>query len=340
MSERYIEVNGVSKRFGTHLAVDRISFDVDRGGSLALLGPNGAGKTTTVRMLACLLRPSEGSIRVFGKPLDRESERQEVRKRIGLLTESPGLYDRATAWYNLLYFARLYGLEHPEKAVEKYLRRLELWDRRNDVTAAYSKGMKQRLAIARALLHEPDIIFLDEPTSGLDPAAAKSVRDFLQALKEQGRTLLMTTHNLLEAERLADRIAVVQTRLLALDSPVNLRRQLFGHRIRIQTAGVSEAQLRQLENLEFIRNIALQEQTLWLELIEPEKNNSRVISALVEGGVQVIWVEEDRASLEDIYLQLIRDSAENAAVPSQAGSGLGGPGRGPAISPRPNEGTP
>lgn len=321
MSERFIEVNGVSKRFGTHLAVDRISFHVDRGESLALLGPNGAGKTTTVRMLACLLRPSEGSIRVFDRPLDRESERQEVRKRIGLLTESPGLYDRATAWYNLLYFARLYGLEHPEKAVEKYLRRLELWDRRNDMTAAYSKGMKQRLAIARALLHEPDIIFLDEPTSGLDPAAAKSVRDFLQALKEKGRTLLMTTHNLLEAERLADRIAVVQTRLLALDSPVNLRRQLFGHRIRVQTAGVSEVQLRRLENFDFIRNITLKEQTLWLELVEPEKNNSRVISALIEGGSRVIWVEEDRASLEDIYLQLIRDSAVNGVNGPEHGNG-------------------
>jgi ABC-2 type transport system ATP-binding protein len=321
MSERFIEVNGVSKRFGTHLAVDRISFHVDRGESLALLGPNGAGKTTTVRMLACLLRPSEGSIRVFDRPLDRESERQEVRKRIGLLTESPGLYDRATAWYNLLYFARLYGLEQPEKAVEKYLRRLELWDRRNDMTAAYSKGMKQRLAIARALLHEPDIIFLDEPTSGLDPAAAKSVRDFLQALKEKGRTLLMTTHNLLEAERLADRIAVIQTRLLALDSPVNLRRQLFGHRIRVQTAGVSEVQLRRLENFDFIRNITLKEQTLWIELVEPEKNNSRVISALIEGGSRVIWVEEDRASLEDIYLQLIRDSAGNGVNGPEHGNG-------------------
>jgi ABC-2 type transport system ATP-binding protein len=305
MAEPIIETKGLTKRFQSKTAVENLDVAVYPGEAVALLGPNGAGKTTTVRMLTCLIEPSEGSARVLGEDISLEVNRQYVRARVGLLTESPGLYDRASAWYNLLYFARLYQLDRPDAAVERYLKELELWDRRDDRTASYSKGMKQRLAIARALLHEPDLIFLDEPTSGLDPAASRKLRQFLLRLKEQGRTILLTTHNLAEAERVADRIVVMKKGLIAVDTPEALHRRLFGHRTRFVVKGVSEEVLRTIRELPFVQDIQHEDPELFVTQDQPENGNPVLVSALVDAGAKVSWVTDERASLEDIYLELV-----------------------------------
>ncbi len=307
MAEPIIQIQGLTKRFGERTAIEELSLQVEKGEAVALLGPNGAGKTTTVRVLTCLLRPTSGSARVLGRNVEDPTESRYIRSRVGLLTESPGLYDRATTRYNLLYFARLYGLDRCERSVEKYLRQLDLWDHRNAPAAALSKGLKQRLAIARSLLHEPEILFLDEPTSGLDPSAARKLRDSLLQLKAEGRTVLLTTHNLGEAERLADRIVVLKTRLVAIGTPAALRERLFGHRIRIVTDRQSEAVLSRIGRFPFVRELSHHEDTIRLQVDDPDRHNPRIVAALAEAGVGVRWVTDDGASLEDIYLELVED---------------------------------
>ena len=212
------------------------------GEVLGLLGPNGAGKTTTVRLLTALIEPTEGRASVDG--LDVVEQPEEVRARVGILTETPGLYEKLSATANLDFFGRLYGLDAATRAerIEHYLRLFSLWDRRDDVAGNFSKGMKQKLAIARALLHEPAVVFLDEPTAALDPEAAYIVREAIEALRRSGRTIVLATHNLDEADRLCDRVAFVRGGLLRIDSPAGLRGSLGGRGVEVGlAAAASEA---------------------------------------------------------------------------------------------------
>jgi ABC-2 type transport system ATP-binding protein len=298
-----IDARGLSKRFGPQLAVDELSLAVAPGEVFALLGPNGAGKTTTVRMLACLLKPSAGTAEVAG--CDILADPDGVRTRVGLLTETPGLYERLSAWDNLLLFARLYGVPDPPAQVERYLRLLELWGRRNEATGTFSKGMRQKVAIARALLHEPAVLYLDEPTSGLDPGAARTVRDFLVDLKGQGRTILLTTHNLDEAERLADRIGVLDARLIAVDTPEALRRRLFGRHTRVRLAEPAPGLLEVARRVPGVVAADWRDGVLAAQLEDPDRDNPALVAALVAAGGLVQEVVEDRARLEDVYLQLV-----------------------------------
>ncbi len=202
-------------------------------------------------------------------------------------------------------------MDNPEQSVELYLRQLELWEHRDVPAAALSKGLKQRLAIARSLLHEPEIIFLDEPTSGLDPAAARKLRDFLLLLKKEGRTVFLTTHNLAEAERLADRIVVMKTRLVAIDTPAALRERLFGHRVRVVTDQICQAALDKIERFPFVRDLSHRDGDLWLEVDDPELHNPQIVATLTEVGVGILWLTDDGASLEDVYLELVDENQEN-----------------------------
>ena len=249
---------------------------------------------------------------MFGRSIDSPEGRQLIRSRLGLLTESPGLYDRATTRYNLLYFARLYGLHSPEQSVERYLRQLELWGHRDALAASLSKGLKQRLAIARSLLHEPEIIFLDEPTSGLDPAAARKLRDFLLLLKKEGRTVLLTTHNL----AVADRIVVMKTRLVAIDTPAALRERLFGHRVRIVADQIPGVVADRIERFPFVRDLSRSDGSLSMVVDDPELNNAQMVAVLAEAGVGIRWLTDDGASLEDIYLELVDRNQQNQEGPT------------------------
>lgn len=302
-----ILIEGLTRHFDNVVALEGVTFSVAAGELVALLGPNGAGKTTAVRILATLLQPTAGRAQVLGYELGSARNHQLIRSRIGFLTETPGLYDRLSAWYNLLFFARLYLLPDPERSVESYLKLVDLWERRDDLAATFSKGMKQRLALARALIHEPSLVFLDEPTAGLDPAAALQVRNLLTELKRQGRTILLTTHNLYEAERLADRIIVLKRRLLAVDRPDALRRKLFGSQTNVAVATYPEDLLQRVLQLPFVREVTLQDQVLKVRLNDPERENPVLIEALVNYGVSIRWVTEERASLEDVYLDLIQE---------------------------------
>jgi len=299
-----IVAKGLTKRFGDVLAVDGLDMDVRQGEIFGFLGPNGAGKTTTIRMLSALISPTSGTAKVAGYDVGREDN--EIRRNAGILTESPGLYDRLSAERNLSFFAELHDVEDVAGQVERYLRLLGLWDRRGDVAATFSKGMRQKLAIARAMLHEPKVLFLDEPTAGLDPEMARLVREFIGELKDKGRTIFLCTHNLDEADRLCDRIAVVNTRLLALDTPEALRAKLYDRVVVIHLSAASPEYEKVVREQPFVRSVELKDNKLVVGLDDPERNNPELIRALVDAGADIQFVGELRRSLEEIYLRLVK----------------------------------
>ena len=313
----------IGKKEETELvAVDDLTLEVQRGQVFGFLGPNGAGKTTTVRMLTGLIRPSSGSAQVAGFELGKQDT--EIRRNVGILTESPGMYERLSAEKNLTIFANLYDVPDIDKSVNKYLSMLGLWERRHDAVGSFSKGMRQKLAVARALIHEPQILFLDEPTTGLDPEASKTVRDFVEELKTEGRTIFMTTHNLDEAERLCDRVGIFQQKLLTLDSPANLREKMYGRRVvfhlrelqpawvqlvaNIPGTGEVETWVQLVANIPGTGEVETVDNKLVVSLNDPEESNPKIVNALVDAGAQIQFVGEIRHSLEQIYLEMVKSS--------------------------------
>lgn len=302
-----IETAGLVKQFGDFTAVDGIDLAVREGEVLALLGPNGAGKTTTVRMLASILKPTGGWARVGGYDTVRDAK--VVRQLVGLLTEFPGLYLRMRAMDYLDFFGRLQGLSPAQRAErsEYLLRRFELLDALDKRTGEYSKGMRQKLALVRAMLHDPQVLFLDEPTSAMDPHSAKLVRDAILELRRDRRTVVLCTHNLTEAELLADRIAIIRRgRILALGTPAELKARLLGDPVlELRLAGPLDGLLADLQGL-----VSVEEHgDTWLRYrtAEPERINPRLLQRLTERGVPVITLSEVPRSLEDVYLHIVNE---------------------------------
>ena len=300
-----INTKGLTRRFGDVTAVEDLHLEVEKGEVFGFLGPNGAGKTTTIRMLAALIAPTSGEATVAGLRIGQEN--QEIRRHVGVLTETPGLYKRLSAIDNLLFFAKLYGVSEPQKQAERYLRLFELWDRKDNLTGTFSKGMRQKLAIARAMLHEPQILFLDEPTAGLDPEAAKVVRNLIETLRTRERTIFLCTHNLDEADRLCDRIALFNTRLVAVGRPQELKERLYGRRTVIHLVNPAPG-IEESVDLPFVKKIERVDNTLVVSLSNPEEENPVLVSRLVELGAKIQYVNELRVSLEDLYLDLMEDN--------------------------------
>jgi ABC-2 type transport system ATP-binding protein len=303
-----IETHELTKRFGDNLAVDRLNLRVEEGEVFGFLGPNGAGKTTTIRMLASLISPTAGRSIVAGYEVGRQDD--DIRRNVGILTEAPGLYERLSAERNLEFFAKLYEVQDVHGQLERYLKMLGLWERRHEPAGTFSKGMRQKLVIARALLHEPKVLFLDEPTSGLDPEAAKLVRDFIGSLKREGRTIFICTHNLAEADHLCDRIGVFNTQLLALDTPSALRRQLYGRSVVFHLAQDGSQFASVIEKIPFVREANYIDNKVLVNIDEPENQNPMIVRALVEAGADIQFVGEIRRSLEDVYLHLVRNNED------------------------------
>jgi ABC-2 type transport system ATP-binding protein len=301
-----ILIENLTKKFGENMAVEGLSLEVKEGEVFGFLGPNGAGKTTTVRMLTSLIRPTSGRAVVNGFTVGQQDT--QIRRCVGLLTETPGLYDNLSAEYNLRIYANLYEVKDVAGQVEKYLRLLGLWERRFEPAATLSKGMKQKLAIARAMLHEPRILFLDEPTSALDPESARLVRDFITELRKEGRTIFLCTHNLDEADRACDRVGVFKTRLVVVDTPARLRMQLFGRKVVFHLRNVDETLVAKVSALPFVQEARSIDNRLVVTLDDPEKRNPEVVRALVEAGADVQFVGELRHSLEEVYLQLVKSA--------------------------------
>jgi ABC-2 type transport system ATP-binding protein len=303
-----IAATGLTRRFGSRTVVNDVTFEVDRGEIVALLGPNGAGKTTTLRMLAGLIAPTSGTVAIDGVRLTRATG-SALRSRIGFLTEAPGLWDRLTVRENLRIYAGLYGLANADATIDRALETFELTGRGSARTAELSKGTRQKVALARALLHEPAILLLDEPTSGLDPEVTRSVRKLLEERREAGCAILVSTHNLDEAERLADRVAVLHERLLALDRPATLRQRLTTGRLIVRLNGDPSAYIDAARAaLPDVVEIAADSTALTVRLSDPERQTPALVAALVAAGARVLEVRAEMPALEDVYLHLMGDA--------------------------------
>jgi ABC-2 type transport system ATP-binding protein len=299
-----IAASHLTRRFGPRIAVDDVSFEVGRGEIVALVGPNGAGKTTTLRMLAGLIAPTDGGVTIDGVRLTRATG-SALRRRIGFLTEAPGLWDRLTVRENLAVYAGLYGLDRPAQAIGALLDRFELVPHVEVRAAELSKGMRQKVALSRALLHDPDILLLDEPTSGLDPEIARSVRQLLDDRRANGCAILVSTHNLDEAERMADRVAVLQERLIALDRPAALRKHLTTGRVIVRIDGEAAAFLGTATR--FGREARADGPLLTLQIDRADDATPALVSALVASGARIVEVRPEIPALEDVYLRLVSD---------------------------------
>ena len=301
-----ISANRLTKRFGSRTAVNDVSLEIGRSEIVALLGPNGAGKTTTLRMLAGLIAPTSGTVAIDGVQLTR-STGSMLRSRIGFLTEAPGVWDRLTVRENLMIYARLYALERPKRAVDGMLERLEMTDRSGARAAELSKGLRQKVSLARAHLHEPTILLLDEPTSGLDPEITRSVRRLLAERREAGCAILVSTHNLDEADRIADRVAVLHERLIAVDPPATLRRRLATGRILVRIAGDPSRYVDVVRR--FDPNVSIEGSVLTLRAPEDDlERTPALVATLVAAGAEILEVRHETPALEDVYLQLVSDS--------------------------------
>lgn len=293
----------LTRRFDNRVAVDDLSFELVPGEIFALLGPNGAGKTTTLRMLAGLLSPSSGNIRV-GEELMSRSNAPRLRARIGFLTEAPGLWDRLSVRQNLTVYARLHGLPRPDAAVAEALDAFDIRDRAPDPAATLSKGLKQRVALARTLLHKPDVILLDEPTSGLDPESAREVRGLILRLRDERRAILLSTHNLDEVERVANRVAVLRSRLIALDTPAALRRRLFGARLRVVLAQPAAPFLGAVQG-SGVADVEVDADTLSISVDDGAARAPAIVRRLVSAGADIQTIVPEEPSLEQVYIRLL-----------------------------------
>ena len=301
-----IVASHLSRTFQDRTAVDDVSFAIPRGEVFGLLGPNGAGKTTTLRMIGGLILPTGGHVTIDGTRIERANV-DALRRRIGFLTETPGLWEQLTVFANLVTYAKLFGVTHPVAAAEGMLRRFDLWDRRDDRAAVLSKGMKQKLAVARALVHDPDIVLLDEPTANLDPQTARRVRDLVAELRDRGRAVIVSTHNLDEAERMATRVGLISTRLIAIGEPAALRRSVFGRRLRITLShdGVPASQLSAIAARHHAQDVASDADGLTMRLEDPDRDTPAIISALVGAGAAIRSVRDEEQPLEEVYIRLL-----------------------------------
>ena len=305
-----IETENLTRKFGQLTAVEDLTLKVDEGEVFGFLGPNAAGKTTTIRMLCCLIAKTSGTARIGDLSVDSPQDCLEIRKMVGLLPENVGLYDSLSAIKNLDFYGKLYEVppQKREENIKRLLSLLGIWERRNDLVGTFSKGTKQKIAIARALIHDPKLLFLDEPTANLDPEASKTVRDFILELKREKRTIFINTHNLDEAERLCDRIGILKTRLLTIGAPGSLARGLQARKTVVHLQRTDEETLAAVRKLGVVKNTRVVDNKLVLDVDDPEHDNPEIVRALVAAGANVQFVTELRSTLEDVYLKMIREN--------------------------------
>jgi ABC-2 type transport system ATP-binding protein len=307
-----IETENLTRKFGELTAVDNLTLKVEEGEVFGFLGPNAAGKTTTVRMLCGLIAKTSGKARIGDFSVDDPEDCLRIRKMVGLLPGDVGLYDSLSAYKNLDFYGKLYEVspERREENIKKLLSLLGIWERRDHPVGTFSKGTKQKIAIARALIHDPELLFLDEPTANLDPEASKTVRDFVLDLKKEKRTIFINTHNLSEAEKLCDRIGIIKTHLLTIGSPESLARGLETRKTVVHLQHVNPKVFASVEKLHAVKDARTVDNQLILDMDEPERDNPEVVRTIVEAGGRVQYVTELRSTLEDVYLKMIKEAED------------------------------
>jgi ABC-2 type transport system ATP-binding protein len=303
-----VQTTQLTRSFGNLKAVDRLTLEVPRGTVFGFLGPNGSGKTTTIRLLLGLLDADEGSAQVLG--FNTRTQSDEIRARCGALLEHHGLYERLSAADNLDYYGRIWHMpkEDRQKRIRELLEPMDLYTRRDEPIGRWSRGMKQKLAVARTLMHHPELVFLDEPTAGLDPVASASLREDLSSLvAHEGVTIFLTTHNLVEAEKLCTQVGVINRgRLLAVGRPTDLRSRTSAPRLYVTGQGITSQIVEDIKNSALIKKAQSQNGKLVMDLIDLTRSHE-IVAQLVRAGVQIDEVRKETADLEDVFLQLIEE---------------------------------
>jgi ABC-2 type transport system ATP-binding protein len=301
-----IDAENLTRKFDDLTAVDNLTLNVGEGEVFGFLGPNGAGKTTTMRMLSCLISKTSGEARIAGYDVSDEQDSLKIRKIIGLLPENVGLYEDLTAYKNLDFYGKLYECTESQRKenIKHFLKMLGIWDKRDVMVGTFSKGMKQKLAIARVLIHDPEILFLDEPTANLDPESSKTVRDFILSLKKEKKTIFLNTHNLYEAQRVCDKIGIFNTKLMAIGTPEELEASVWSNKTVIQLEQITDKVLKALSKLS-LRNITTDNNKLIIDVVNPEKENPVIVDAIVGAGGQIQYVNRLSPTLEDAYLKFM-----------------------------------
>ena len=302
-----IETEGLTRRFGDVMAVDGLTLKVNDGEVFGFLGPNGAGKTTTVRMLCCLISKTSGTARIAQYEVGDDADSVSIRRITGLVPDNVGLYEGMSAYDNLDFYGKLYDrTENQRKESNEYfLKMLGLWEKRDAVAGTFSKGMKQKLAVARALIHDPQVLFLDEPTANLDPESAKTVRDFILELKREKKTIFLNTHNLDEAQRICDRIAILNTKLMAIGTAEELERTVKGRQTVIRLSQMTDDVVRAIERLS-LSNLSYDGARATFDVTDPEKENPPVVRTIVQAGGEIQTVTVQGSTLEEAYLKLVK----------------------------------
>jgi ABC-2 type transport system ATP-binding protein len=305
-----IDTENLTKKFGDLTAVDNLTLHVDDGEVFGFLGPNGAGKTTSIRMLCCLISKTSGSATIGGYEIGNKEGSLKIRKMIGLVPDNVGLSEHLTAYDNLDFYGKIYDCSESQRkeSIKRFLEMLGIWEKRNALAGTLSKGMKQKLAIARALIHEPEILFMDEPTANLDPESAKTVRDFILELKKEKRTIFLNTHNLDEAQRICDRIAILNTKLRVTGTPEELEEAVRGKKTVIVLEQVNDKIMGALKKLP-LKNLAIEGNKITFDVVEPDKENWSAVEAIVHTGGHVNTVNVLGSTLEDVYLKLVREES-------------------------------
>lgn len=307
-----IEASNLTRVYGNTVGVEDLNLEIRDSEIFALLGPNGSGKTTTLRLMTGMIGPSNGYVSIDGIRTDDPRKMREIHRKVGILPEVPGHYENLTAYRNMQFYGRMYSMD--DRAIEARVKELmlefDLWDKRDQAVATYSKGMKQKLAIIRTVIHDPKYIFLDEPLSGLDPEASKFVRDYMKTLKQNGKTVILSTHDLDDADKLSDRVAVVRNRLLAIDSPAALKNQAFRRTIVFHIENIQGLALDEIEDMDFVNSARISKGSLVLEVDSPEQNNPDITNFLVKKGFRIQFIGEIRRSLEDVYLSIVEKAKE------------------------------
>jgi len=303
-----IDTENLTKKFGDLTAVENLTLHVNDGEVFGFLGPNGAGKTTTVRMLCCLISKTSGIGKIGNYEIGNKEDSLKIRKIIGLVSDNVGLSENLTAYDNLDFFAKIYDCPETQRKenIQRFLEMLGLWEKRNVLAGTFSKGMKQKLAIARALIHEPQVLFMDEPTANLDPEASKTVRDFILQLKKEKKTIFLNTHNLDEAQRICDKVAIMNTSLRAIGTPQELERSVSGRKTVIGLEQqVNDMVLRSLKKLP-LKNLSSEGNAITFDVEDPDKENSPVVETIIQAGGHVKSINVVGSTLEDTYLKLVR----------------------------------
>jgi ABC-2 type transport system ATP-binding protein len=311
-----VAADGLTRKFGSFVAVDHLSLEISEGEVFGLLGPNGAGKTTTLRMLACLISPSEGSATIAGYDIQRNP--LKVRQAVGILTENPSLYERLTTHENMDFFAEAYGLidaQERQARIRELLEFFALWERRNDKVATFSKGMKQKLAIARAIVHKPPVLFLDEPTSSLDPESAKEIRDLIKTLSQhEKRTILLCTHRLEDAEKLCNRVTIMKKgRSIIVGTPEELREKISGQPvIQVVLKTINHKIIDAAKKYSHVKEVSVDEQacSLMITVEDAKSATPEIVRNIVNANGMILSVNVLRPSLEEAYIKLIKEDPE------------------------------